>query len=116
MDDRGAIALGSFAVFGGVTIVLLFLVSRTRLAPGGRLVGAGVLLAILAAWYGLVSNLPPHLHEGMRPPYGTPGLAEVLLKLAAVLILGGIVTGLLCRDAVTVSPVPERPRDVPPSV
>ena len=110
MDDRGAIALGVFAALSAAVIVLLLIVSRSRLAPGGRLVGAGVLLAILAAWYGLLSNLPPQRFENVRPPYGNPAMAEILMRVAAVLILGGIVTGLLCRDAVNVLPVsPERP-------
>ena len=80
-----------------------------------RLVGLGIMVALLALWYGLLTGLPARDH--MANPFANPALAEGLLKLAAVLILGGIVTGLLTRDASSVPPaLPERPRDVPPSV
>jgi hypothetical protein len=123
VDDRGGVALGVFAFLTVLSFVGFILIARWRLAPGGRLIGTGLVLAILAAWYGLLNNLPPNRYEHDRPPYGSPAIAEFLARLAAVMILGGIVRGLLFRETaaaastVSVPPLPpERARDVPPSV
>jgi hypothetical protein len=102
--------------FQSVVIVLLaFLLLRGRATGGGRLVVVGIILALEALWFGLLTNEPDH--RGAPFVFSNPALADGLLKLAAVMILGGIVTGLLTRDAASVPPaLPERPRDVPPSV
>ena len=69
-------------------------------------------LALTALWFGLVTGVPG---KSASAPFTTPGLAEGLMKLATVMILGGIVASLLARDAAAPPPGSERSRDVPPS-
>lgn len=117
MDDRAVAALGVFAVVSLASLVLLYLIAPFlgRKTPGSGLVAAGLVLAFVALWYGLLTGLP--IREHVAVPYGNPALADGLLKLATVLVLGSIVVSLLTRDATApLSPTPERPRDVPPSV
>jgi hypothetical protein len=115
VDDRGAVALAIFAVLSVVILISLLLGSRSRATLPARLIGLGVLLALVAMWYGLLTGLPSRDH--MPNPFGNPALAEGLLKLAAVLVLGGIVISLLVHDTASVNYVPpEHPRDVPPSL
>jgi hypothetical protein len=115
VDERGVEAVSIFFVVSVVALVLLLLGARSRAALPARLIGLGVLLALVALWYGMLVGLPNR--QGVPVPYGNPALAEGALKLAAVMILGGIVAGLLTHDAVPASPVPpEVPRNVPPSV
>jgi hypothetical protein len=95
---------------------MLYLIapSPARVGPGGRAVAAGVVLAIVAMWYGLLTSLPGK--QGAPIAVGLPTVTDGILRLAVVLVLGGLVTGLLLRDVATVPPtLPERPRDVPPS-
>ena len=100
------------------TIVLVFFIFWLRLAAEMRLVAIGVVLALCAVWYGLLIGMPIERHGGspLAQVASSPDLAIGLLKLAVVLVLGGIVTGLLARGAVSVPPTfPERPHDVPPN-
>jgi hypothetical protein len=115
MDDRAALVVPAFALLTGATLVLLFFVARSRAAFAGRVVSAGVILALFALWYGLLTGVPTRDHQAM--PFGNAALGEILLRIAAMMILGGIVLGLLARDQIPVPPnLPERPADVPPSV
>lgn len=115
MDDRGGFAIGIFAILSVVTLIVLLLGSRSRTSLPARLIGLGVLMALLAMWYGLLTGLPAR--DRVANPFANPGLAEILLKLAAVLVLGGVVIALLVHDSAAVTYVPpEHPRDVPPSV
>jgi hypothetical protein len=76
---------------------------------------AGIVLALASLWYGLITGIPNR--QGLPVPLGDPALADVTLKLAAVLVLGGLVITLLTHDVTTVSNIPpEHPRNVPPSV
>lgn len=96
-------------------LAALFLVLRSRAAMSARLIGLGVVLAMAAGWYGLLTTTS--LRNGMPLPLGTPSFAEGLLRLAAILVLGGVVVGLLIRETVPVAIYPpEHPHDVPPSV
>jgi hypothetical protein len=116
MDDRAAVSLAVFALLSLATLVVLYLISQGRAAvPGGRLIAAGVVFALVALWYGLITTLPTRDHVSI--PFGNPGLADTALRLAAVMILGGIVVGLLNRETTpTVAVPPEVPRNVPPSL
>jgi hypothetical protein len=120
LDSTAAIALTGWFFVSLAALAALFLVLRSRAALSARLIGLGVVLAIAAAWYGLLINLP--FRDSIRTnmpgvTVGNPSLAEGLLRLAAILVLGGVVVGLLIRETVPVSTFPpERPHDVPPSV
>jgi hypothetical protein len=96
-------------------LAALFLVLRSRATLSARLIGLGVVLAIAAGWYGLLTT--PSLRNGIPIAVGGASLAEGLLRLATVLVLGGVVVGLLIRETVTVPTFPvEHPHDVPPGV
>jgi hypothetical protein len=114
VDERATVALVGFFLVTVVTLFLLYLVAPApaRVASGGRLVAAGVILVLAAAWYGLLTGVPQR--SGVPVPWGSPGLADRLFRLAVVLILGGVVTGLLARTAAPA--LPEQTRDVPPSL
>jgi hypothetical protein len=115
MDERGGVAVAAFAVLTVVTIAILFLGTRSPLPLPARLIGLGVFFALVALWYGLLTGLPTRDHGAM--PFLNPGLADTALRLAAVLVLGGIVVSLLVRD--TVPPLPiasEASRNVPPNL
>src|SRR3954471_20062694 len=94
-------------VYLGALLVLL----RPRVPLPARLVGLGAVLALTAAWFALVTGSPSRAGPA---PFQNPELAEGLLKLAVVLVLGGIVTGLWPRDASPRLPTtPEEPGHVP---
>ena len=115
MDERGFAAITIFVFVSIGTLLLLLFSARSRTTLPTRLVTLGVLLALVGLWYGLLTSLP--IREHVAVPYGTPGLAEIVLRIAAVLILGGIVMALLTRNAPSIPPIlPEQPRNVPPSV
>jgi hypothetical protein len=115
VDDRAAIGLVGWFFVSVAVLAALMLFLRPRITLGTRLIGLGVVLAVAALWYGMLAGLPTR--TGVPVQLGYPGLSEGLLKLAAVLVLGGIVVSLLGRDAAPAVPVPpEVPRHVPPSV
>ena len=105
-----------FFVFVSIaTLLLMWFSARSRVAAPTRLVMLGVWVAVVGLWYGLLNNLPSRDHGVV--PLGNGALAETALRIAAVLVLGGVVTGLLVHDTATVTYVPpEHPRNVPPSV
>jgi hypothetical protein len=111
VDQLVGFVLPVFAFVMVLAFVGFVLVARWRLPPGGRLIGAGLILTFVAAWYSLLTNLPKWDHTSAL--LGNPSIAEVLAKLAAIMLLGGIVRSLLCRDGAV---PPEAPRNVPPSV
>jgi hypothetical protein len=112
VDDRSAVSLAGWFFVSVAVLVTLMLFLRPRIAVASRMIGLGVVLAVAALWYGLLASLPTR--TGIPVELGHPGLSEGLLKLAAVLVLGGIVVSLLGRDTAPVSP--EVTRHVPPSV
>jgi hypothetical protein len=115
MDNRGAEALIFWVFVTLGTLVVLLLIYRSRVTAGPKLTLTGIVLALDALWYGLVTGLPNS--QGVSLPMGNPALGDVALKLAAVLVLGGVVVTLLVHDTATVTYVaPELPRNVPPSV
>jgi hypothetical protein len=111
VDNRTAEAVifWVFASFG--TVIISWLVLRSRAPVGPKLTLTGVVVAVAALWYGLVTGVPNT--QGVSLQMGNPALAEVALKLAAVLVLGGTVICLLPQPP---SIPPERPQNVPPSV
>jgi hypothetical protein len=115
VDSTAAAAMVGWFFVSLAALAALFLVLRSRAALSARLIGLGVVLAIAAGWYGLLTGLP--LRNGVPVGIGNPSLAEGLLRLATVLVLGGVVVGLLTRETVTLPTFPtEQPHDVPPSV
>lgn len=111
MDNRAAEALIFWVFVSLGTLIISWLIFRSRAPVGPKLTLTGVVVAVAALWYGLVTGLPNS--QGMSLPMGNPALAEFALKLAAVLVLGGIVVTLLTQPP---SIPPERPQNVPPSV
>jgi hypothetical protein len=114
-DQRAAISMVGWFFVSVAALAALFLVLRSRAALPTRLIGLGVVLAIAAAWYGILTSLPP----GRSPPIplGNPALADGLLRLATVLVLGGVVVALLVRETAPLTPFTTEPHhDVPPSV
>ncbi len=115
MDDRGVVAIAGWFFVSIAVLAVLFLLLRSRAGLPARLIGLGVVLALAAAWFGLLTGLP--LRNAGPGPWANPALAEGLLRLAAVMVLGGVVVALLVRNAAAVPALPpEHPRDVPPSV
>jgi hypothetical protein len=115
VDDRAAFAMVGWFFVSVAALAALFLVLRSRAALPTRLIGLGVVLAIAAAWYGILTGLPPR--SGVAQPIGSPALADGLLRLATVLVLGGVVVALLVRETAPLSTIPMEPHDdVPPSV
>jgi heme A synthase len=113
VDDRTAIALVVMFLVSLVYLGTLLVLLRPRVPLPARLVGLGALLALTAAWFALVTGAPS---RSVPAQFQNTELAEGLLKLATVLVLGGIVTGLWPRDASPRLPTtPEEPGHVPPS-
>jgi hypothetical protein len=96
-------------------LLAIWLVARSRATAGLRLMLLGIIVMLAALWYGLLSGSVPHSAGAL--PLVSAGLADAALRLAAVMILGGVVLTLLARDVISPIPVPpEAPRNVPPSV
>jgi hypothetical protein len=112
VDDRSAVSLAGWFFVSVAVLAALTLFLRPRIALASRMIGLGVVLAVAALWYGMLAGLPTR--TGVPVQLGYPGLSEGLLKLAVVLVLGGVVVNLLGRDTAPASP--EVPRHVPPSV
>jgi hypothetical protein len=111
MDNRSALAL-IFWIFASVLcLIVSFLVARSRTPIGPRFVLLGIVFGLVALWYGFIGGLTPTNGPPIPLPNGSFG--ETALRLAAVLILGGIVVSVL-SPAVPVAP-PEVPRNVPPN-
>jgi hypothetical protein len=115
VDNRGAMMVIFWFFVTMATLIVLWLIVRARAATGLRLTVAGIVLALVALWYGLLNGLPDQ--RGLPVVTGNLGLADTALKLAAVLVLGGIVVTLLVHDTATVTYVPpEHPHNAPPSL
>ena len=115
MDNRGAIMMVFWVFVTLATLLVLLLTARSRLATGLRLTFAGIVFALVALWYGFLNGLPDQ--RGMPVVSGNLSLADTALKLAAILVLGGIVITVLVHDTATVTYLPpDQPRNVPPSL
>jgi len=84
-----------------------------RLALETRLVMLGIALAVYAAWCGALSG-PVSARLGRSDAVLLPAdLPGGLIRVAAILVLGGVAAGLLHRPAAPTPPEP--PANVPPS-
>ena len=115
MDNRSAEVLVLWYVTAVVTLLVLWFLGRMQAAGGPRFVLLGCVLALAALCYGLLGSVTDS--HGQPLPLPPTGLAETVLRLSAVLVLGGIAIVLLSREpARAIVTTPEAPSNVPPSV
>jgi hypothetical protein len=115
MDNRSAEVLALGYVTAIVTLLILWFLGRVQTAGGPRLVLLGCVLALAALCYGLLGNTSDR--QGMPGPSLITGLADTALRLAAVLVLGGVVVLLVGREPLrSFGATSEGNTNVPPSV
>jgi hypothetical protein len=115
MDNRSVEVLVVWYVTAIATLLILWFLGRVQAAGGSRFVLAGCVLALAALCYGLLGNTSDR--QGIPAPSLISGLAETALRLAAILVLGGVVVTLLGRDpARSTATTSEATTNVPPGI